>query len=117
MFPVRWHEPFGIAIIEALAKGRPVIGSSYGSLPELIGPEKQGGLVCKNYSEFERVISDPPIHFLSEQVRDYFEKNFTSRIMANNYLPFYEQVIQGIPLHSKPPKTCFLDHPESLLEF
>ena len=36
IFPVRWHEPFGIALIESLYYGCPVFGTPYGSLPELI---------------------------------------------------------------------------------
>ncbi|MBT5093651.1 MAG: glycosyltransferase, partial [Halobacteriovoraceae bacterium] len=49
LFPVRWHEPFGIAIIEAMAMGMPVIGSPYGSLPELI--PKMAGHIVNNYQE------------------------------------------------------------------
>ena len=36
LFPVRFHEPFGIAIIEALLAGCPVFGTPYGSLPEIV---------------------------------------------------------------------------------
>ncbi len=39
IFPVLWHEPFGLAIIESLFFGCPVIGTNYGALPELIPPE------------------------------------------------------------------------------
>ncbi|MBY0412825.1 MAG: glycosyltransferase, partial [Bdellovibrionales bacterium] len=54
VFPVRWHEPFGIAVIEAMSQGLPVIGSPYGSLPELIS--KEAGFIAKNYEEFETLI-------------------------------------------------------------
>lgn len=33
IFPVRWHEPFGLAIIESLYFGCPVFGTPYGALP------------------------------------------------------------------------------------
>ena len=36
IFPVRWHEPFGLAIIESLYFGCPVFGTPYGSLPEIV---------------------------------------------------------------------------------
>ena len=36
IFPVKWHEPFGLAIIESLYFGCPVFGTPYGSLPELV---------------------------------------------------------------------------------
>lgn len=34
--PIRWREPFGMSIIEALACGTPVVATPRGSLPELI---------------------------------------------------------------------------------
>ncbi|MCS6764877.1 MAG: glycosyltransferase [Candidatus Protistobacter heckmanni] len=39
LFPVRWPEPFGIAVIESLYFGVPVFSTPYGSLPELVGAE------------------------------------------------------------------------------
>lgn len=35
-FPIQWDEPFGLAIIEALACGTPVLATSRGSVPELV---------------------------------------------------------------------------------
>jgi len=46
LFPVLWNEPFGIALIESLYFGCPVIGTPYGSLPELI-PKEVGFLSSK----------------------------------------------------------------------
>ncbi|TFH20926.1 MAG: glycosyltransferase, partial [Bacteroidia bacterium] len=39
LFPVRWNEPFGLAVTESLYFGCPVFGTPYGSLPELVRPE------------------------------------------------------------------------------
>lgn len=36
LFPVIWDEPFGIAVVEALACGTPVIATPRGALPEII---------------------------------------------------------------------------------
>src|SRR5262249_7044398 len=36
IFPVRWEEPFGLALTEALASGCYVVGTPYGALPEII---------------------------------------------------------------------------------
>ena len=36
IFPVKWDEPFGLAITESLYCGCPVFGTPYGSLPELV---------------------------------------------------------------------------------
>src|SRR5690606_35866798 len=39
IFPVRWHEPFGLAVIESLYAGCPVFATPFGSLKELVPPE------------------------------------------------------------------------------
>ena len=39
IFPVRWHEPYGNAVNEALVSGCYVAATPYGSLPEIITPE------------------------------------------------------------------------------
>jgi glycosyltransferase involved in cell wall biosynthesis len=36
LFPVRWPEPFGLVMVEALACGTPVLALRYGSVPEVI---------------------------------------------------------------------------------
>lgn len=40
--PSIWLEPFGMVVLEAFACGKPVIGSKYGALPELIQHGKTG---------------------------------------------------------------------------
>ncbi|MDI9575724.1 MAG: glycosyltransferase [Bacteroidota bacterium] len=39
LFPVLWHEPMGLAVIESLYYGCPIIATPYGSLPEIVGNE------------------------------------------------------------------------------
>src|SRR5439155_13458714 len=36
LFPIRWPEPFGLVMIEALACGTPVLALRQGSVPEVI---------------------------------------------------------------------------------
>ncbi len=45
LFPIDWPEPFGLAIIEALACGTPVIARPCGSVPELVQHGKTGFVV------------------------------------------------------------------------
>jgi len=37
LFPSQWEEPFGIAMVEAMGCGCPVIASGHGSCPEVVG--------------------------------------------------------------------------------
>ena len=42
LFPIDWPEPFGLAMLEALACGTPVIARPYGSVPEIIRDGETG---------------------------------------------------------------------------
>ena len=48
--PSIWKEPFGMVVLEAWAKGRPVVAHRIGALPEIIGDGVDGLLVPENSS-------------------------------------------------------------------
>ncbi len=115
LFPVRWHEPFGIAIIEAMSQGLPVIGSPYGSLPELITPET--GFIVKSYEELNEKVKNPGRTFDPRVIRKYIEDNFSIKRHAESYLALYERVIRGEELNSKEPTYQLKQRAEELLPF
>jgi glycosyltransferase involved in cell wall biosynthesis len=45
LMPIRWEEPFGMVMIEALASGTPVIAFAEGAVPEVIVTGKTGFIV------------------------------------------------------------------------
>src|SRR5207245_10539190 len=45
LFPIDWPEPFGLAMIEAMACGTPVIAWNCGSVPELVDDGITGFIV------------------------------------------------------------------------
>ena len=96
--PIEWEEPFGMVMIEAMAVGCPVISFTRGAAPELIAHRKTGFLV-KNVDEMVRFI--PRIDEIDrEATRQYVERNFSVRVMANKYMKIYNQVIKtakGVP--------------------
>jgi glycosyltransferase involved in cell wall biosynthesis len=115
IFPVRWHEPFGIAIIEAMAHGLPVIGSPYGSLPEIISDEV--GIIVKNYQELVDTLKNPPRKFNSLSIRQYVEKNFSIAKHTQEYLELYKKIIAGNSLNSAKPSYNLAERAENLLPF
>jgi hypothetical protein len=45
LFPIRWPEPFGLVMIEAMACGTPVIATRFGSVPEVMEHGASGFIV------------------------------------------------------------------------
>ncbi len=115
IFPVRWHEPFGIAVIEAMSQGLPVIGSPYGSLPELINEDS--GFIVKNLEELISVLQNPNKKFDPLKIRKYVEDNFGITKHAESYLKLYEKIINGAELNKEHPTYQFKTRAEELLPF
>lgn len=92
VFPVLWDEPFGLAIIESLFFGCPVLATRRGSLPEIVCSEF--GFLSDSIKElednFEIIYSFDP-----ERCRDYAIEVFNSKRMALNYLVLYEKILNG----------------------
>lgn len=87
LFPIDWPEPFGMVIIEAMACGTPVIAFRRGSVPELIEDGVTGFIVD---SEAEALAAIERARSLDRQrIRRLFERRFTSRRMAEDYLELY----------------------------
>lgn len=95
LFPVTWHEPFGLAIIESLYYGCPVYGTPYGSLPELVG--KEYGYLSLNENKIVESMQDFCFDPLSNH--EYAKEVFNSDVMAMNYLKLYEKAINGYALN------------------
>lgn len=94
IFPVRWHEPFGLAVIESLYYGAPVFGTPYGSLPELV-PSEVGFLTTDKYTLAEHIAQhsyDP------KRCHEYAQELFSAERMARDYLKKYERVLSGYTL-------------------
>ncbi len=115
LFPVRWHEPFGIAIIEAMAFGLPVFGSQYGSLPELITPEVGQTFSCKE--EIIEFLGSQEFIYDSKSIRNYVETNFNMARVTRDYVEVYERMLAGESLNKKGPTWSENKAPLELLPF
>ncbi|MBW4632504.1 MAG: glycosyltransferase family 4 protein [Iphinoe sp. HA4291-MV1] len=92
LFPIAWHEPFGLVMIESMATGTPVIATSLGSVPEVIA-HGVSGFVCQSYDEMATMI--PAALELNRQTcRKYVENKFSVIQMVDGYEAVYEKIIK-----------------------
>jgi UDP-glucose:tetrahydrobiopterin glucosyltransferase len=91
LFPIRWDEPFGLAPVEAMAAGTPVIAFRNGAVEEIIMHGKTGFLVdagdCEQAAAY---VADLPTlsralcrkhvetHFSLERMLDAYERLYLS---------------------------------------
>jgi glycosyltransferase involved in cell wall biosynthesis len=101
IFPVRWHEPFGLAIIESLYFGCPVFGTPYGALPEIV--KNNVGYLSNNINELISAVEDSNA-FSSAVCHDYAVEMFNSKVMAKSYIEKYEKVLSNEDLNVTSPK-------------
>ncbi|MBK3519494.1 glycosyltransferase [Carboxylicivirga marina] len=100
IFPVRWHEPFGLAITESLYYGCPVFGTPYGSLPDLVTEEV--GFLSNKQEELVKAIENAG-QFSAQRCHDLAVEKYNSKTMALSYLKKYEQVLNGETLNNVAP--------------
>jgi glycosyltransferase involved in cell wall biosynthesis len=91
LFPIRWPEPFGLVMAEALACGTPVIALRDGSVPEVI-EDGVTGFICS--SEEEMVDAVARIGEIDRsRCRAEAERRFSPEAMARAYVRLYERLI------------------------
>jgi glycosyltransferase involved in cell wall biosynthesis len=90
LFLIDWPEPFGLAMIEAMACGTPVIAFRHGSVPEII-EEGNSGFVVDSVDQAVEAVGR--VGTLSRAAcRAAFDRRFTVAQMARNYLAQYKRL-------------------------
>jgi glycosyltransferase involved in cell wall biosynthesis len=92
--PSRWFEPLSTVIIEALANGRPVLGTSLGGSPYLIGEagwvvEPTAAALAAALPGAVRAAAD-----LSASARRRYLENFHPDVVIQRLLDIYESVVR-----------------------
>jgi glycosyltransferase involved in cell wall biosynthesis len=102
LFPIRWEEPFGIVVAEALISGTPVITTPRGAMPELVTPD--AGFLCRDGVEMAEAVRRVG-EISPAACRRRALAHFTAEVCARKYLRYYERAIAGQPLEPAPPGT------------
>ncbi len=93
LFPIDWPEPFGLVMIEAMACGTPVIAWNRGSVSEVVEHGVTGFVVN---SDEEAVEALQKVESLDRhRVRRIFERRFSAKVMARNYVDIYSRLAQS----------------------
>ena len=87
VFPIEWPEPFGLAMIEAMSCGTPVIAWPHGSVPEIVEHGRTGFIVDSVEDAVAAIERAPRLNRLG--VRTRFEERFSATRMAQDYLSVY----------------------------
>ena len=100
LFPIRWEEPFGLVMAEAMACGTPIIAFRRGSVPELVVQNKTG-YICPRDKTASMIKAVKKIYALSDEkyleirknCRQHVEAKFTLDKMEENYVEVYSKAI------------------------
>lgn len=93
LFPIKWDEPFGLAVVEAMALGTPVIAFNRGSIPDLIVDGKTGFIV-KNREEMIAAVKKIP-SLDRAACRAHVLEKFTAVRMVANYEKLYRRILKS----------------------
>lgn len=90
LYLIDWPEPFGLAMIESMACGTPVIAFNSGSVPEVIDPGVTGFIV-NSMDEAEQAVHAIPTIDRKACYGKFLER-FSSVRMARDYVSIYEHL-------------------------
>lgn len=106
LFPLKWPEPFGLTMIEAMACGTPVIAYNRGSVSEIVRDGLTGFIIEPDDSPFDSkwVIKTKGTEGLIEAVkrireidrsacRKHVQDNFTIEKMVEGYERVYQKIL------------------------
>lgn len=91
--PLRWDEPFGLCMVEAMACGTPVIASRRGAAPEIVD-HGLTGYICSSPQAMALAVGQAASLDRSA-CRAAVTAHFSARRMAADHIALYEDVLAG----------------------
>lgn len=97
--PIRWPEPFGLVMAEALAVGTPVVAFRRGSAEEIITNGRTGFLVTNSTEAAAAVVEIDRID--RAECRRDAERRFSLERMTRDHLAMYRRILSGTPARTR----------------
>jgi glycosyltransferase involved in cell wall biosynthesis len=93
IFPIRWPEPFGLVMVEAMACGTPVVTTNWGAAPELV----EDGVTGYRRDDYADLVSAITLvdQLSPAACRARVEAEFSADAMVSKYAALYERVADG----------------------
>lgn len=92
LFPIRWPEPFGLVMAEALACGTPVLALRDGSVPEVV-EDGVTGFIGESEDDLVAAVGRLP-EIDRAACRAEAERRFSPEAMADSYERVYHQLLR-----------------------
>ena len=93
LFPIRWNEPFGMVMIEALACGTPVLAFPEGAAPEVVD-DGRTGFLCHDETDMAQAIGR--VDTLSRaDCRAAVAGYFSTQRMVAEHIALFEEIVAG----------------------
>lgn len=93
LFPIHWHEPFGLVMIESMACGTPVVAYDIGSVSEVITDEKTGFVVPLESGVEGLIHGVSRVKSLQRgDCRSRVSELFSKEAMVNEYIEVYKKI-------------------------
>jgi glycosyltransferase involved in cell wall biosynthesis len=91
LMSIRWEEPFGMVMIEAMAKGTPVVALRRGSIPEVV-LHGRTGLVCPDEADLPEALLEVS-RLDPADCAAHVRTSFSVGLMARRYERVYRRLI------------------------
>lgn len=93
LFPIRWEEPFGLVMIEAMVCGTPVVALRGGAVAEVI-VDGVTGRICDDPSELATAIKEVQTYD-PLAMRDHVLAHFGADTLGRGYEEMYRRVLRA----------------------
>jgi glycosyltransferase involved in cell wall biosynthesis len=91
LFPIRWNEPFGMVMLEALACGTPVLAFPEGAAPEVVD-DGRTGFLCHDENDMAEALGH--VERIDRRTcRAAVEGYFSTERMVAEHLALFEEII------------------------
>jgi glycosyltransferase involved in cell wall biosynthesis len=91
LLPLRWPEPFGMVMIEAMACGTPVVALGRGAVPEVVR-DGETGLVCWHAKDLPAALNEVA-RISPAACRNHVCQSFSAQVMAERYEQVYRAAL------------------------